>query len=86
MVPYKVGIGSDENITPFYIFTKLFPSTTMDQLVATKGATKLRTYNSTTITQLGRCKGEIENNDKCKICIFSVVPGNREALLGMPDI
>ena len=60
---------------PFNIFTKLFPSTTMDDLAATKDATKLRTYNYTTITQLGRCKVEIENNDKFKKCIFFVVPG-----------
>ena len=64
MVPYKVDTGSDGNIIPFDIFTKLFPSTTKDQLVATKDATKLRTYNLTKITQLGRCKVEIENNYK----------------------
>ena len=51
MVPYKVDTGSDGNIMPFNIFTKLFSSTTMDQLVATKDATKLRTYNHTIITQ-----------------------------------
>ena len=47
---------------------------------------KLRTYNHRAITQLGRCKEEIENYDKCKICIFFVGPGNGEALLAMPDI
>ena len=36
VVPYKVAMGSDWNIMPFNIFTKLFPSTTA-QLVATKG-------------------------------------------------
>ena len=51
-----------------------------------KDATKQRTCNHTTITQLARCKVEIENNDKCKIYIFLVVPGNREVLLGMPYI
>ena len=83
---YKVDTGSDGNIMPFNIFTKLFPSTTADQLVATKDATNLRTYNSTTITQLGSCKVEIENNDKHNKCIFFIVPGNGEALLGMPNI
>ena len=62
----KIDMGSDWNIIPFIIFTKLFPSTTTDQLVATKDATKLRTYNCGTITQLTRCKVEIENNNKCK--------------------
>ena len=56
MVPYKVDMGSDGNIMPFHVFTKLFPSATMDQHVATKNATKLRIYNLTTITQLGRYK------------------------------
>ena len=49
-------------------------------------ATKLRTYNCTTITQLGRCKVEFENNNKHKNCIFFVVPRDGEALLDMPDI
>ena len=85
MVPYKVDMGSDGNIMPFNIFTKLFPRTGTDELVATKDTPKLRTYNHTTITQLGRCKVKIENNHKCKKCIFFVVPGNREVLLGMSD-
>ena len=58
----------------------------MDQLAAAKDATKLRTYNHTTITQLSRCKVEIKNNDKCRKCTFFVVPGNGEALFSMPDI
>ena len=72
---------------PFHIYKKLFPSTTVDQLAATKGAKiKLKIYNPTTITQLGRCKVKIGNNNKCKTCIFFVVPGDGETLLGMPDI
>ena len=66
MVLCKVDMGSDGTIMPFNIFTKLFHSTTMDQLVATKDATKQWACNHTTITQLGRCKVEIENNDSCK--------------------
>ena len=50
MVPHKVYTGSDGNIMQFNIFTKLFPRATTDQLAATKDATKLRTYNCTTIT------------------------------------
>ena len=60
MVPYH----SDRNIMPINIFTKLFPSTTMDHLVATKDATRLRIYNCTTITQLGICKLKIMTNAK----------------------
>ena len=30
MMPYKVDVGSDGNLIPFIIFTKLFPSTTTD--------------------------------------------------------
>ena len=88
MVPYKVDVGSDGSIMPFNIFTKLFPRAKMAQLVVKKHATKLRTYNHTTITQLGGCKVEIENNDKCKNkkCIFFLVPGNGEVVLGMLDI
>ena len=58
-VPYKVDMGSDGNIMPFNIFTKLFPSTTADQQAATKDATRQRIYNCTATTQLGRCKVEI---------------------------
>ena len=39
MVPYKVDMGSDGNIMQLNIFTKLFPSATMDKLVATRYAT-----------------------------------------------
>ena len=70
MVSYQVDMGSNGNIMPFNIFTKLFLSTPMDQLAATKDATKLRTYNCKTITQLGRCRVEIENNDKQKMHIL----------------
>ena len=83
---YKLDMGSARNIMAFNIFTELFPSATIDQLVATKDAMKLRTYNCTTITQLDRCKVEIEDNDKCKKCIFFVVQGNGEVSLGMADI
>ena len=54
--------------------------------MATKDTTMLRTYDSTTITQLGRCSVVTENNNKCKKCIFFVVPGDGDALLGMPYI
>ena len=51
---------------PFHIFKELYPRSTKEQLTATKNESiKLRMYNSTTITQLGRCTVRIEkNNDK----------------------
>ena len=56
-VPYKVAMASDGNITPFYMYKKLFPRATVEQLVATKDTNfKLKTYNQTTITQLGICR------------------------------
>ena len=38
------------------------------------------------ITPLGICTVKLENNIKQKMCKIFVVPGNRQALLGMPDI
>ena len=38
------------------------------------------------ITQFGICTVKIEHNDKQKMYKFFVVPGNRQALLGLPDI
>ena len=45
-----------------------------------------KTYNKTTITQLGTCIVELECKDNMKKCKFFVVPGKRQALLGMSDI
>ena len=53
MGPYKVDTGSSGNIMTLNIFKTIFPSTTEGTLVATYDTTTLRTYNSTTITQLG---------------------------------
>ena len=69
-VPYKFDTGCDGNIMPFNVFKKIFPNTIEDQLVATKDTIILIIYNSTTITQLGRCGVVTENNNKCKKCIF----------------
>ena len=71
---------------PFNVFKKLFPNTTLDYLVATKDRTILRMGNRTTIIQLEICSVVIENNNKCTKCIFFVVSGDGDALLGMPDI
>ena len=80
-------MGSHGNIMPFHIYKTLFPSTTVDQLAATKDVkVKLNTCNHTTITQLSRCYVKMENNNKCKIYIFFEALGDREALFGMLDI
>ena len=50
MLPYKVDMGIGGIIMPFYVFTKLFPSATTDQLAATKDAAMLMTYNCTSYT------------------------------------
>ena len=42
-------------------------------------------YNNTNITELGMCVVLIKFKNVKKCCVFFVVPGNRQALLGMPD-
>ena len=51
-----------------------------------KGNIKLKTYNGMHITQLGTCEVHIKFKNVKKRCIFFVVPGNGQALLGMPDM
>ena len=77
-------MGSHGNIMPLHIYRKKFPRATKEQLSATRNENiKLQTYNSTTITHLGRCKLRTENSNKMKICSFFVVPRKGKALLGM---
>ena len=65
---------------------KMFPKITNEQLAATKIENiLLKMYNRTSITQLGTCTVEVEHKNNRKKCNFFVVPGNRQALLGMPD-
>ena len=71
----------------FPTFIKIYPRSIKEQLAAMRNENiKLRTYNSTTATKLGRCTVRIENYNKIKICSIFVVPRNREPFLGMPDI
>ena len=42
-------------------------------------------YNRTHITQLGTCAVIIKFKNSKKCCVFFVVPGNGQVLLGMPD-
>ena len=64
----------------------MFPRVTESQLMKTvKNHIKLRMYNKTCITQLGTCVVIIDYKNNRKKCEFSVVLGNGQVLLGMPD-
>ena len=41
-------------------------------------------YNKTTVTQLGTCWVTIEHKNNRRPCQLFVVPGNAQALLGLP--
>ena len=85
-IPYKFDMGSEGNIMSFYIFKKLFKNMTEEQLERSlKGKIKLKTYNGTHIMQLGTCAMLVKLKNLRKQCVFFVVPGNGQALLGMPD-
>ena len=86
VVPYKVDTGSEGNIMPLFIFKKLFKNTTEEKLQkSVKGHIRLRTYNKTNITQIGTCAVGIKFKNIKKRCVFFVVSGNSQVLLGMPD-
>ena len=71
---------------PLYIFEKLFKNMPEEQLKGyIKSNIKLKTYNGTHITQLGTCTVIIKFKNPKMHCLFFVVPGNSQALLGMPD-
>ena len=85
-VPYKIDTGSEGNIMPLYIFKRLFKNKLEEQLKGSiKSNIKLKTYNRTHITQLSTCAVIIKFKNFKKQCVFFVVPGNGQALLGMPD-
>ena len=69
-----------------YIFKKLFRNGSAEQLKKSiKSNIKLKTYNGMQIEQLGTCAVTISFKDLKKQCVFFVVPGNGQSLLGMPD-
>ena len=69
-----------------FMFKKLFKNTTQEQLQKSiKRHSRLRMYNKTNITQLGTCMVVIKFKNIKTRCVFFVVPGNGQALLGMPD-
>ena len=85
IVPYKIDTGRNGNIMPEHIFKK---SVTKDYKEAV-GYNKnkhviLKTYNKTTITQLGTCTVLVEHKNNKTKCRFIVVPRNGKALFGMP--
>ena len=69
---YKIGMGSEGNIMPLYIFKKLFKNMTEEQLKRSiKGNKKLKTYNRMHIMQLGTCTVFVKfKNLKKAMCIF----------------
>ena len=72
---------------PLYIFHKLFKNMSKEQLKrSVKGNIKLKMYNGMHITKLGRCSVHIKLKKLKKRCVFFVVPGNGQALLGIPDM
>ena len=86
-IPYKIDMGSEGNIMPFYIFKKLFKNVLVEQLKRSiKNHIRLCMYNRTSIMQLGTCTVFIKFKNIKKCCVFFVVPGNVQALIGMPDV
>ena len=86
-IPYKINTGSEGNLMPLYIFQKLFKNMSEEQLKrSVKGNIKLKMYNGTHIMQLGTCMVHVKFKNIKKRCVFFVVPGNGQALLGMPDM
>ena len=72
---------------PLHLDKGFFPSATKEQLAATKIKNiQLETYNRTIITQWGIGKLKLEHYNIQKMCKFFVVPGNRQAFLGLLDI
>ena len=85
-IPYKIDTDSGGNIMPLYIFKKLFKDMTEEQLEKSiKNNIKLKTYKGMHITQLATCVVSIKFKNLKKCCIFFVVLGNGQVLLGMPD-
>ena len=84
---YKIDTGSEGNILPLFMFKTLFKNTTEEQLQKSiKSHIRLRMINKTNITQLGACTVVIKFKNIKNRCVFFVLPGNSQALLGMPDI
>ena len=69
-VPYKVDIGGNGNILPFYIYKTLFPRATVEQLAVTKDTKfKVKTCNQSSITQLSICRATLKIITNAKYAI-----------------
>ena len=85
-IPYKIDMGSEGNLMLLYIFQKLFANMRDGQMKrSVKGNIRLKMYNGTHIMQLGMCAVQIKFKNIKKRCVFFVVPGNGQVLLGMSD-
>ena len=85
-IPYKIDTGMEGNIMSWYIFKKLFPRVTEPELAKTiKNHIKFKMYNKTVIIKLGMYMVILNYKDSKRKCEIFVVPGNGQALLGMPD-
>ena len=82
---YNIDTGSDGNLMPFKVFKILFPKSTVAELCKTK-LSPVKTYNQSSIEQLGMCSVKLNYKDECVKCRFFAVPGDGPVLLGMPDI
>ena len=86
-IPYKIDTGSEGNLMPLYIFKRLCGHQSVEELKRSiKNNMKLKTYNGMQIKQLGTCMAIIKLKNSNKKCVFFVVPGNGQALLGLPDM
>ena len=81
-----VDTGSDGNLIPIEMFKMLFSHTIMtDPNKSIDWNIIFCTYNNLCIPQIGIWRVTIINKSIKFQCIFSVMPGNGPALLGMPE-
>ena len=78
---YKIDIESDGNVIPTRMYKVLFQQTNISELKKSlKGKIMFHAYNNLCILQIGICRVAFINK-----VTFYILPGNRSALLGMPD-
>ena len=83
----KVDTGGDRIQCIFRGFIVLFPRLSILALHATINRPIVpKTYNQSSIEQLGRCSVNIRHNNNCVSCRFFEVPLVGPASVGMPDI
>ena len=87
VIPYKIDTGSKGNIMPLFIIKKKCYRRNKCKKKHKKPYQPYqgKTYNKTSITQLGMCVVVIKFRNIRKDVCFFVVLGNGQALLRMPD-